>query len=197
MRRLPAMKRRVWCFWALLPVFWTCGDGPTGTTDDIEQQYLFEVEHINMAWIPRWVGSVIERDGSVYAYDRSEVGWPRTSSTLFAEDELRDKYSVARRLIGHVDADVLVRQFERIRGVGDDFDETIRLCADAGVLTYRAWRYHSAEGLYEPLTLREEGDVGRRNTSDAAEALAEWLRELIPTLDGALAMPFNEGLCTP
>ena len=191
------MKRRVWCLWVLLPVLWTCGDGPTGTIDDIEQQYLFEVEHINMAWIPRWVGLVIERDGSVYAYDRSDVGWPRTSSTLFTEDELRDKYSLARRLLGHVDEDVLVRQFERIRDVGDDFEGPIVLCADAGVIAYRAWRYDPPDGSVMPRVLREEGDTARRNTSAAAEALAEWLRELIPTLDNPAFMPFDEGVCTP
>ena len=191
------MKLRELGIWLLLPVLWTCGDAPTGTIDDIEQQYLFEVEHVNMAWGLFWAGLVVERDGSVYAFDHSHAAWNGASNTFFSEEELQEKYSHGRRLVGHVDDGTLVRQFERIRDVGNDFEESILLCADAGVLAYRAWRYDPADGAYIPRALREEGDTARRNTSAAAEALAEWLRELIPTLDDPAVMPFDEGFCTP
>ncbi len=190
------MKRRPMALW-LAPVIWACGNGPTTTIDAIEQQYLFEVEHVNMAWLFHWVGLVVERDGNVYAFDHSHAAWAPTSSTLFSEEELREKYSHGRRLIGHIDDDTLVRQFDRFRDVGDNFVWSNVACADAGVLAYRAWRYEPSFRAYMPLVLREEGDIPRRNTSAAAEALAEWLRELIPTLDNPAVMPFDDGVCTP
>jgi hypothetical protein len=191
------MKRRVWCLWLLFPVLWACGDEPTTTIEDIEQQYLFEVEQVNMAWLFHWVGLVVERDGNVYAFDHSHAVWDRTSSAMFTENELREKYAFGRRLIGHIDDDVLVRQFDRIRDVGIDFWWSDPLCHDTGVLAYRAWRYDPSSRAYMPLVLREEGDNPRRNTSPAAEALSEWLRELIPTLDNPAVTPFDEGFCTP
>jgi hypothetical protein len=191
------MKGRLAFLWVLAPALWACGEGPTATIDDIRQQYLFEVEDMNTAWSFYWVGLVIERDGSVYAFDHSDSPWERTSSTLFSEDELREKYSHGRRLIGHVGEATLLMQFNRIDDVGNHFASPNAVCNDAGVLSYRAWRYHTPDGSYQPLTLRQEGDTARRNTSAAAEALAQWLRELIPGLDEPGLAPFPEGICTP
>lgn len=192
------MKGRLAFLWVLAPALWACGEGPTATVEDIQQQYLFEVERVSTAWSFYWVGLVVERDGSVYAFDHSHTGWDRTSSTLFTEDELEEKYSYSRRLIGHVGPATLLTQFNRIRNVGNRFaSPPDRVCNDAGVLSYRAWRYHDPDGSYQPLTLREEGDVARQNTSAAAQLLAQWLRELIPTLDEPGVTPFPEGTCTP
>jgi len=175
-----------------------CSDSPSAATvDDIEQEYLFEVERVNYAWGFDWVGLVIDREGNVYAFDHSHEPWEPASNDSYSGAELLDKYEHGMRLAGNIDQRTLVRQFNRISDVGDSFQEPLISCADAGQLTYRAFRYAAETELYVPLVLREEGDRPRQNTSNAGEDLSDWLRNLIPTLDEPGITPFPDGSCTP
>lgn len=193
--RRPAL---VPCLLSLLGIVSTCGDPPSAATvDDIEQEYLFEVERVNYAWGFEWVGLVIDREGNVYAFDHSHEPWEPESNDSYSVAELLDKYEHATRLVGNVDQATLVRQFNRISDVGDSFDEPLITCADAGGLIYRAFRYAAETAVYLPLVLREEGDHPRQNTSNAAKDLSDWLRNLIPTLEEPGITPFPEGSCTP
>jgi hypothetical protein len=186
------------CLLSLLGIVSTCGDPPSATTvDDIEQEYLFEVERVNYAWGFEWVGLVIDREGNVYAFDHSHEPWQPASNGSYSEAELPRKYEHGMRLVGNVDQGTLVAQLNRIPDVGVSFDEPLISCADAGQLTYRAFRYVAETARYVPLVLREEGDRPRQNTSNAGEALSDWLRNLIPTLDEPGITPFPEGSCTP
>ena len=178
-------------------LFLACNSSLTETLDSIEQEYLFEVEYVNHAWGLAWKGVVIDREGNIHAYDHSQEIWDLNDNGSFSKMELEEKYAHEARYIGRIDEATIVQQFARIGAVDDDPSDLLHLCADAGGLTYRAFRYDSASGLYHPLLLRLEGDFAKQNSSNAAEDLAEWLRSLLLNLDDAGVQPFNEGVCTP
>jgi hypothetical protein len=182
---------------SLLAPLAACGNPPTETADEITQTYLFEVEHVNHAWGMQWHGLVIDREGNINAYDHSNELWSPVEDDSYSETELQDKYEHVSRYVGRIDEATVVHQFNRIAGVPDQLSEPQYPCRDAGGLTYRAFRYETATGRYLPLLLRQEGDVVRENTSDEAEELAAWLRNLVSALDNAGIAPFNEGVCTP
>ena len=52
------------------------------------------------------------------------------------------------------------------------------MCADAGALTYRVYRYNAGSRTYEPVLLRVEGDYAQQNTSQAAQQLIDYVRSL-------------------
>jgi hypothetical protein len=159
--------------------------------------YLFEIEHVNHAWGLFWAGLVIDREGNIYAYDHGHEVWVLADTDSYTEAELEDKYEHGSRYVGRIDESTIVHQFNRIARVSERVSEPQYPCADAGGLTYRAFRYKPATGHYRPLLLRQEGDVVMENTSDAGEELADWLRSLVSALDNAGIEPFNEGVCTP
>ena len=184
------------CVFCLVAVT-ACGTHPTDTVDNIEQTYLFEVEYVNYAWGRAWNGLVIDRSGDIYAYDHGHEIWEPSSDDSYLETELDDKYAHGSRYIGRIDEATIALQFSRISSVGDHFLNPHQACADAGSITYRAFRYESGTGRYRPLLLREEGDLPKQNLSDAAENLATWLRSLVLTLEDTGVTPFAEGVCTP
>ena len=181
----------------LLALLMACGSPPTDTMDNIEQSYLFEIEYVNHAWGLAWNGLVIDRSGDIYAYDHSHEIWEPSGADSYTEMELKEKYEHESRYIGRIDAATIALQFGRISSVGDHFLNPTQSCADAGSITYRAFRYESAADRYRPLLLREEGDFPKQNLSDAAENLGAWLRSLVLTLENAGVTPFSEGVCTP
>ena len=182
------------CFFTL---FTACGNPPTDTVGNIEQDYLFEVEYVNHAWGLSWNGLVIERNGDIYAYDHSHEIWAPSSDDSYTETELDDKYNHLSHYVGRIDEATIVQQFSRIGSVGDHFLNPHQACADAGSIAYRAFHYEAGSGRYRPLLLREEGDFPKQNLSDAAEDLASWLRNLTLTLENTGVTPFAEGVCTP
>jgi hypothetical protein len=165
--------------------------------DDIEQVYLFEIEHVNHAWGLFWAGFVIDREGNINAYDHGHEVWALADSGSYTESQLQDKYAHGSRYVGRIDEATIVHQFNRIAGVSERLSDPQYPCKDAGGLTYRAFRYEPATGRYWPLVLRQEGDVVLENTSNAAEELAAWLRSLASALENAGIAPFDEGVCTP
>ena len=173
------------------------GNPPTDTVDNIEQNYLFEVEYVNHAWGLAWNGLVIDRSGDIYAYDHGHAIWEPSSDDTYTETELEHKYTHASRYVGRIDQATITQQFSRIGSVGEHFLNPHQACADAGSITYRAFSYEPSNEVYRPLLLREEGDIPKKNVSNAAEELASWLRSLVLTLEDAGVTPFSEGVCTP
>ena len=138
-----------------------CHSLPTETVDDIEQAFLFEIEHVNHAWGLYWSGLVIDSAGNVYAYDHGHEAWDLADNDSFTAAELRDKYEHESRHLGQIDEAFIIDRFSRIAEVEDEHSDLEFPCADAGVLTYRAFVYESTTGLYRPLLLRQEGDVAQ------------------------------------
>ena len=172
-------------------------DSPTDTRNDSDQVYLFEVEYLNHAWGYTMNGLVIDREGNVRAYDHSHAEWAHRDSDEFSLTQLVDKYRHRSRTVGRVDNTTLSIQLDKVANVGDNGDAPVFVCADAGDLSYRAFRYEPSTERYTPVLLRVEGDRPYQNSSEDAESLANWLRALILTLDDPGLAPFTLGGCTP
>jgi hypothetical protein len=160
-----------------------CSSSPTATVDEIEQEFLFEVEYVNFAWGVTWKGFYIDRLGEIVVYDRGDLPWAPEVERSIREDELVKKYALGRRSVGQVSPASLVEGFALIRKVKEEFSQSDIVCYDAGGLGFTAFAYDAPSARYVPLTLREEGTHPRQNTSAAARELTRWLTALVRELE--------------
>jgi hypothetical protein len=150
----------------------TAPDGETGPV-------LLEIEYVNYAWVPTWFGFFVDASGDVYSYNREGTPWAHGEDRVITEEELNEKFSLRRTLISSRDSSEVALVRARIPQVNESQVSAERAqCADAGLLTYRAFKYNSANRTYEPVLLRMEGDIARENTSQAAQDLIAYVRSL-------------------
>jgi hypothetical protein len=140
---------------------------------------LLEIEYINYAWTPTYFGYFVDATGDVYSYDRQGTPWPHGEAREITEEELAEKFSLRRVLLATRDSAEIVDVVANI-GQLDESQVTVEKlqCADAGLLTYRAYKYNAGNRTYQPVLLRVEGDVARQNLSPAAQELIAYLRSL-------------------
>lgn len=152
---------------------------------------LFEIEYVNYAWVPTWKGFYIDSGGSVYSYDRSAVrdSYP-PQKTEFTHDELMEKYAVKRAHVRELAINEVLQKFDLIGGAAaGSLSPPRSRCADAGVLSYRAYRYDFAKKRYVQVLLYEQGDRAQANLAAEGRQLFQWL-------DGLKLMQRFEG-CEP
>jgi hypothetical protein len=150
----------------------TAPDGNTGPV-------LLEIEYVNYAWTPTWFGFFVDASGDVYSYDREGMPWPHGEDRVITEAQLNDKFSLKRTLVTSRDTAEIAAVKARIPQVssGQVTPEKMQ-CADAGLLTYRAYKYNAGNRTYEPVLLRVEGDAAQENLSPAAQDLIAYVRSL-------------------
>ncbi len=173
-----------------------CGTAPTGSLDDTDQVFLFELEYAS-SWFPTWTGIAIDSKGDITSYRREGTPWVPAEADSFTAGELQAKYGANPAVIGQLDRATLERRFRQIAEVGDDFSSPNLVCADAGSLRYMAFAYNESTRRYRPLRLREEGDSPAQNRGGSAPSLSAWLRTVIVDYPVDGLQPFQEGFCTP
>ncbi len=173
-----------------------CGAAPTGSLDDTDQAFLFELEYAS-SWFPTWTGIAIDSKGEITSYRREGTPWVPAEADSFTAGELQAKYGANPAVIGQLDRATLERRFRQIAEVGDDFSSPNGACADAGSLRYTAFAYNESTRRYRPLRLREEGDSPVQNRGGSAPSLSAWLRTVIVDYPVDGLQPFQEGFCTP
>lgn len=148
---------------------------PAGDTAPV----LLEIEYINYAWTPTWFGFFVDASGDVYSYNRDGTPWPHAEDRVVTEEDLNDKFSLKRTLISSRDTSEVGLLKSRISQVNEaQVTAEKRQCADAGFLTYRAYKHNPGNRTYESVLLRVEGDAARENTSAAARQLIAYVRSL-------------------
>lgn len=170
------MKRLLLLFGFLL--FAACDSDSTGlgATGDV----LFEIEYVNFAWFPTWQGYYIDSDGSVWSYDRSDKrdSYPPTKSS-YSSQELTEKFSAKRAHVRTLSSsEILEKQALILPAAFGPLSVVQARCADAGVLTYRAYTYDFVRRRYTPVLLYEQGDRAQENRSGQARQLFSWLDSL-------------------
>lgn len=149
--------------------------GLNGSTGPV----LLEIEYINYAWAPQFHGFFVDATGDVYSYDRDGADWAHRDAISVTEEQLNDKFSLKRVLVSSRDSMELANVAARISQVNPaQLSPERMVCADAGVLTYRAYSYNSRSRTYTAVPLRMQGDVARQNTSPAAQDLIAYIRSL-------------------
>lgn len=170
---------RVWSYALMLGALAlpACNEttGPEGSTGRV----LLEIEYINYAWTPQFFGFFVDAFGDVYSYDREGAPWPHGEDRVITEEELDEKFSLKRTLVTTVDTAQIRQLGQRIGQINEgQLSAPKMMCADAGALTYRVYRYNAGSRTYEPVLLRVEGDYAQQNTSQAAQQLIDYVRSL-------------------
>ena len=141
---------------------------------------LFEIEYVNYAWVPTWKGYYIDSGGSVFSYDRSTVKSTYSpDKTEFTHDELMQKLSSNRSHVRELAINDVLGKFDLIVPAARGSLTTPReRCADAGLLTYRAYRYDFSKERFVQVMLYQQGDRAQANLSAEGKQLFEWLDSL-------------------
>jgi hypothetical protein len=165
---------------ALIPV-WGCLSDSTRPVvrkpTPHESLFYFDVTYTNQAWGYRLSGWFIDDEGAIFRFDHSDQEMAVADIDTIGAFDLLEKYSRGQRLIGYVNP----RELAQMRALVDAAAAgyltplTPTGCADAGTLTYQAWRLLSDRPTYARVLLHEKGDLGRRNSTAAAETLRAWL----------------------
>jgi hypothetical protein len=144
-----------------------------------EERVVFEIEYINHAWTPTYFGYVIYGSGEIFRYDRSGIDWAFQDSASYTLDMIEDKFQPVKTQVGMRDPGEISDLSAKINAAArGPYSDSKQECADAGLLTYRAYQYIEAEGRFQPILLRVEGDFAWENVSDQAQDLIAFIRSL-------------------
>ncbi len=145
----------------------------------IEQEYLFEYSHINFAWGFQMSGMYIDKQGNVYEYNHSHSPWKPLSVRSLIEEDLHEKYANKKELVPSINKSVLNKMHKLISPAEEgDLFQSKNKCFDSGSGTYTAYLFDSKTGQYKPVLLYQIGDRPKKNVSDEAKVLYEWLFEV-------------------
>jgi len=156
----------------LIPVLTFAMGGKPST----EQRYLFEYSHINFAWGFQMSGMYIDKNGNVYKYNHSHAPWKPSNEEYLTEEDLQEKYAHKNELVSTIDHSVLDKMHKLTRPAGEgEISQSQKKCFDAGSGIYTGYLFGSKTGQYKPVLLYQVGDRPKKNLSDEAKVLYEWL----------------------
>ncbi len=142
----------------------------------IEQEYLFEFYHINFAWGFQMSGMYIDKQGNVYTYNHSHSPWKPSRDNLLTVNDLQEKYAHKKEHVNSIEQSQLHNMYKLIERAGTGkISAPKRRCADFGAGSYSAYMYNKESMSYIPVLLYQFGDVAKKNLSEEAEILYEWL----------------------
>lgn len=154
-----------------------CTESATGVRDS--ERIVLEIEYINYAWEPTYFGFFVDGTGRIFRYDRNGAAWPDQDAASWSVRELDDKFVPVRNQVDEVPSAEIAALAPVIDAAAAGTLSPVKSeCADAGTLTYRAYRYNPDDGRYSAVLLRQEGDHARQNTSQAAQQLIAYIRSL-------------------
>jgi hypothetical protein len=170
------MKRGVvWCVPALLLAACSLISEPE---EDLTERppVLFEIEYVNLGFTRVWRGHYVDATGNVFAYDRSQLGQAPPQQTEFTHAELMEKFNVGRAHVRSVSTTELQPISLLIPAAAQATVPAPEVrCADAGVLSFRAFIFNHDAGVFRPVVIRTEGDLVQANPSDAAVQILRYL----------------------
>jgi hypothetical protein len=144
----------------------------------IEQTFVFQVEHVNRAWGYMLKGFYIDNKGRWYTFNHSHEPWQPADEKRVEEKELIEKFQ-NKTLQGYIDMSELKKMYKLVEPASKgSLSQPEHLCADFGIISYKAYIYDEDSTTYTPVILYRAGDVGQKNLSFAGRTLFEWLRKI-------------------
>ena len=142
----------------------------------VEQTYLFEFSQVNFAWGFQMSGMYIDKDGNVYKYNHSHAPWNPANDTSLTESDLQEKYAHKKEFVATVAKSRINNMHNLIAPAGKGrLSQPEKGCVDSGSGTYTAYLFDAQRQTYKPITLYQVGDMPKKNMSDEARILYEWL----------------------
>lgn len=140
---------------------------------------LFEVEYVNFAWVPTSTGFVIEPSGRIHSFDLGGRPWTTADDEWVSGPELEAKWATNSEEKGTVSSSVVEQMSARVgAAAAGGLSEPVNRCADAGTITYSAYRYDPTRAKFQRVVVRREGDIAQLSKSLAGRAIADWLVSL-------------------
>ena len=140
------------------------------------QKYLFEFSQINFAWGFQMSGIYIDKDGNVYKYNHSHAPWKPANDTSLTESDLQEKYAHKNEFVTTVTKSRINKMHNLIAPASKGkLSQPEKGCVDMGSGIYTAYLFDAQTEKYKPVTLYQVGDMPKKNISDEARILYEWL----------------------
>ncbi len=172
------MKKMFLLSFLLSLIIFACKNPPEGGIDP-EQEVFFEVNYTNYAWGYHNYGFYIDKEGNCYSYKNiNNDHWKPVYQDKFTLEELYQKYQ-DKEQFAQVTEKGLKDHINLIKGasegeIADDGPDG----ADAGLVTYIAYRYDPLSKYYLMTVLKIKGDDNKMNKSPEALQLVVWLDSL-------------------
>jgi hypothetical protein len=147
-----------------------------------QQQIYYEVESVNYAYGYQHHGYYIDQRGGVHSYSFAGTGemWRDSASRSFSEQTLMKKFSHHDSLLVMADRDSVLWSYDLLKeAMTGTTTDTIKAGADRGSVSYNVYVFDPGVGMYQRVTLREEGDWSFHNQSPGAIQLVEWLKKTV------------------
>jgi hypothetical protein len=154
--------------------------GAGEATGPIIQRFVCERSYMNFAYGYQHAGIFVDRDGAIHSFhvERSIPPQPPAAPDR-TEAEMKDKYGMARKLVGSVPADRLRAMFQLIPAAArGSFSRRVQAGADRGAVVSSCYLFDAAAQRYREIELTVAGDWEYRNLAPEARILATWLESL-------------------
>lgn len=150
-----------------------------------DQPILFQQSFINHAWGYQNRGWIIDGKGVMRAYRVTSGGqWRQAAqagpdSGCISRPDLESNVMVAEKVIYEVPPKELGAKTGLIaQAAKGAISERTRRAYDAGSVTFSAYHWDEAKGMYREILLNLSGDWRQENLDPAAVLLLDWLKGL-------------------
>jgi len=144
-----------------------------------QQNYVFDISHVNHAWGYRHKGYFVDSRGYIYSYDHSGEKWEYEDATELEDKILALKFK-NRKLFAKIESRELSNHFKLIEIASrGQISPPVSRCNDFGSIRYTAYLFDTGKNSYTPVKIYQAGDTAWRNLSDEAWQIYRWLNSII------------------
>lgn len=146
---------------------------------NITQAVVFEYEFINHAWIYTHFGWLIDENGEVKGYQRTD-GWKDVDENGFiSKEDVIANLNLTDTVYFIVNRDKMLDYFEdRYDLLTGQIDTTGPYMADAGMGSLFIYVWDVNEEKYQKQLLAARGDINLTNNHPKAKSIIDWLTEI-------------------
>lgn len=147
--------------------------------ENINQTVVFEYEYINHAWVYTHFGWLIDENGDVKGYSRTDVWRAADDDGYITKEDLVNNLSLTDTLYFTVDKDELLNYFDdRFDVLHGQIDTADQRMADAGAGSLYVYVWDVDEEKYKKQLLASRGDLNLTNTKAKVNSIVNWLKEI-------------------
>lgn len=147
--------------------------------NDINQAVVFEYEFENHAWIYTHFGWMIDENGDVKGYTRTDDWNSADENGFISKNDLISNLGMTDTLYFNTDKDKFVDFFEdRFEVLNGTIDTAEQHTADAGVGAMYIYVWDTDKEMYKKQLLASRGDLNTTNQSAPVDSMIKWLKEI-------------------
>ena len=165
----------------MLIVFACCAPMPSHKPK-ITKPILFQIAFINQAWEYTNLGWIIDSDGKIFRYLVSKENsdrWHEPADGILSETDMDANLSFLMSVVDSIDKQTLTEMAALIESADSGhLTPGEQAGNDMGEKTYCGYIWDRDKKIYKQVVFEVWGDFCSYNTSEEAETLAGWLKQL-------------------